>query len=150
LSKSKDVVFERPPYANELLTEEIQKKFNHQEPWKRHFIKRFMEHGDFARAASEAGVSKEDKALVDPTTIQERPLLEEMKEQGMDNAHLIASLKECMEAQSTRFDSKGQAHVCVDIRTKLKATEFAIKLFNGDSEDDSPPIGKLLEMFKSG
>ena len=87
--QSTEITFARPVFSKELLTEDAQKRFDSLDAWKRHLIKRVIDHGDLQRAVVEAGVS--NKTLkIDETRIDRETVVDQLHKGGLTPHCLVA------------------------------------------------------------
>lgn len=148
--RSRDPVFARPVFANELLDEAGKKRFNELPSWQRHLIKRIVDHGDLPRAAREAGVSTYVKKHVDHRAAQEKSVADALNNGGLATDDLVSHLKECLEAQVTARDKHGNFVNFQDLNLKLKTLEVIFRL-RGDFVRQAPehdPKKGVLELFE--
>lgn len=136
--EKKQVVFSRPVFAHDLLTDEIKKKFDDLPDWSRHLIKRLIDHGSLERAAQEAGVSTHVKKMVDVELAKEKSIKEALLEGGLTKNKMVAHLADCIQAETVRYDKHGNPQPGIDLNVKLKALELAFKL-SGDLQPAKPP-----------
>ena len=141
------IVFERPPYANEVFTQDGINKFDKLVGWQRKLVEKLVEHGNLEQAAVEAGVSKNIKSDID----QKKSVKQALQEGGINTNFIVAHLMECILAKSTTYDRNGMPHEAVDLKTKLKALEFTAKLagyLDGPNDATSDNTQDVLELFE--
>lgn len=141
--------FARPPFFNELQDSETQKNFDSLAPWQRHLVKRLISHGDLARAAEEAGVSKHAKQVVDLKRAEQKSLIEALDAGGLTAEALVTHLRDCLEANIMRFDKQGNPVPTVDKSLKHHVLRTIFEL-RGDfakkkSVDEAPKADDLFE-----
>lgn len=140
--------FSRAPFAHELLTDETQKRFNELPGWERHFIRRVIDHGDLARAAHEAGVSRHAKEIVDLKAADKKTMVEALEQGGLTPGVLVTYLMECVEAKTQIVDKHRNIVPGVNLALRLKALELIFHL-RGDlqkkkSVDEDPKTEDLF------
>lgn len=145
------VTFERPPYANEVWTQDGKQKFDRLQGWQRHFVKRIVEHGNWQMAARESNV--ENYVPNFPKGAQSKVTITAALENiGIDANFLAAHLRECIEAKVIRLDKNGNPIPdCVDLRLKLKAIEFTCRLlgYMDPNDETGRPNDNLIDLFRA-
>jgi hypothetical protein len=144
LSSKKEIVFARPVYSAELLTEENRKKFDGLPAWQRHLVKRVIEHGDLERAAQEAGVATYVKKSVDPERIKQVTIREALEKGGLTSEAMVAHIQDCLDAEVIRLDKHGNPIKTKDMKLKLETLKFVAELrgdFEKNKETDKPARG---------
>lgn len=143
--KRKTISFERPPFANELFTEEMKKVFDKHPGYSRHFIKEYLLTGNLKLAAKAANMS----SLPDLKETQDRAVKDILDKNGMGPDDLIIHLADCLKAEVLLRDKHGQMHKTVDLKTKLQTIELILRI-RGDLNTkgkDSKKADGLIEMF---
>lgn len=135
--KTKEVSFSRPAFFAELNNPETEKRFNELPAWSRHLVKRLIDHGDLQRAATEAGVSRHAKDVVDLKAADRKSMVEALEHGGITPQTIVAHLMECLEAKGTRVDKHGDPFPYVDLNLKLKTVELIMKA-RGDLSKEKP------------
>lgn len=124
----KEIIFSRPPFAEEVFTDDGKKNFNNLPGWQRHLVKQVIKHGDLKLAAQEAGVSSFVNQTVDSKLSEEKTMVESLNEGGITADFLISHLKECLEANHTRTDKHQNIIHMTDLDLKLKTIELILKI----------------------
>lgn len=126
--RSKEVTFARPPFANEIFTDENARKLDTHPGWSRHFIKQYIQTGDLSLAAKQANISKEVEASVDTRLAKGETVKEFLSQYKMGAEDLAAALYDCVQATTLMKDKHGRIHKGVDLKTRLQAIELIMKL----------------------
>lgn len=144
------VSFSRPPYAKEVLTDDGEANFNKLPGWQRHLIKRIVDHGDLRRAAREAGVSAYVNKTVDIDSGEKKTIAQALNEGGLTNDLLVSHLKECMEANTIKFDKHQNPLNVTDLALRLKTIELVLKLKGAFQEamNKTAPTQPAEELFE--
>jgi hypothetical protein len=143
--KRNKITFERPPFANELFTEEMKKVFDKHPGYSRHFIKQYLITGNIKAAAKAANMS----ANVDLKESEDRSIKVILDKNGMGPDDLIVHLQDCLKAEGLIRDKHGQMHKTVDLKVKLSTIELILRLRGDIGSKEKPKKGKdgILEMF---
>lgn len=148
--KAADVVFSRPVYSAELLTDEGRKKFDQLPAWQRHLVKRLVDHGDLLRAAKESGATYINKE-VDVKAMERLTITEALNNGGLTNDVLAVHILDCLEAKTIKFDKHQNAINCVDMSLKLRTIELIAKLkglFDEKQEDKTKNNSRVQQLFE--
>lgn len=147
-SKGKELIFSRPPFAEEVFTEDGKKNFNNLPGWQRHLVRQVIKHGDLKLAAQEAGVSTFVSQNVDQKLAEEKTMVQSLNEGGVTSDYLIAHLKECLEANAVKTDKHQNIIHVTDLDLKLKTIELILKV-RGDlvpAKSKKTPEG-VMDLF---
>jgi hypothetical protein len=128
-----DVKYSQAPHSEELKEKGMMEKYDHLPAWQRHMIYRMIEHGDMAKAADEAGVSKHVSRNVDQTKVSRLTLADALEKGGVDAEFIITHIMDCLEGETIKLDGKGNPIKLKDLRVKLSAIELLCKI-RGDFE----------------
>jgi hypothetical protein len=145
--RRKTISFERPPFANELFTEEMKKVFDKHPGYSRHFIKEYLLTGNLKAAAKAANIS----SLPDLKESEDRSVKAILDKNGMGPDDLVVHLADCLKAEVLLRDKHGQMHKTVDLKTKLQTIELILRLrgeLNTKGKEKKSSDG-LVEMFSS-
>jgi hypothetical protein len=139
-------VFARPPFANEVFTDEMAKVFNEHPGYSRHFVKQYLLTGNIALAAKQAGIQ---------TSVQlksaEETSLRSLIDKHISPEDIIVHLNECLKADVLIRDKHGNMHKTVDLKIKLQTIELISRL-RGDLNQKKQGSEKdkgLVDMFGS-
>ncbi len=146
--EKKEAVFATPIYAKQLFTDEGSKNFDALPSWQRHLVKRIIDHGDIEKAAEEAGVSTFVKKTVDLEGAEKKTIIEALNKGGLDNTTIVDHLRECLEANTIRFDKHQNAIPCKDLNLTLKTIEVICRLkglFDGKKIEKKEDV---IDLFK--
>ncbi len=149
-----DPVFGRPALANEVFANPNKKKFDKLPGWKRHFIQRMIETGNWGLAAREADVANQVEGWV-PGPQNKVTIVEAFERVGINPHSLANVLMGCLEAKTARYDSKGnKIGDSPNHQVRIKAVEMAFRLLG--SFEPPPPVDAvprddkgILELFES-
>lgn len=136
--KPRELVFARPVFAKEVMTEENEKKFDQLAPWQRHLVKRLIDHGDLKRAAEEAHVKTYVGKVVDFAEAEHRSVRQHLDLGGLGPAQLVEHLKECLEGTTVKVDKHGIPIKFTDMKIKLETLRTIFQL-RGDFDTDKKP-----------
>lgn len=149
--KEKEIVFSRPPFAREVFTEEANKKFDELPGWQRHLIKQILKHGNLKLAAREAGVSTYTNKEIDQTKAENKTVQDALLENGVDSTFIVTHLKDCLEANTIKFDKFGNPQPMVDLKLKLETIKTILQVwgaFDGKKQISSVSPMDLFEDTK--
>jgi hypothetical protein len=147
--KSKVPTFERPAYSAELTSKESRQKYDELPGWQRHFIKRIVDHGNVKLAAQEAGVAKHAKGAIDYELTQNRSFIEDLEAAGIDNACLIGHIKDCLEAETIKFDKKGNPLKTKNHGVTIKTIEMLLKLKDiEEAKGKGNKSGSVIDLYE--
>jgi hypothetical protein len=145
--KRNKITFERPPFANELFTEEMKKVFDKHPGYSRHFIKQYLLTGNIKAAAKAANMT----ANVDLGKAEDNTVKSLLDKNGMSPDDIVLHLADCLKAEVLLRDKHGQMHKTVDLKTKLQTIELILRLRGdiGSKEKPKKAADGFLEMFSA-
>lgn len=135
-------VFERPPFANEIFTEETKRIFDNLPGKYRHFVRQLVTTGNPQMAAKLSGINGLEKVEDKQADVNET-----LKQHGLGPEQLIGYLMECVKAEVVMRDKLGNIYNAVDLKTRLSAIEFIFRLNGSLSPKAQKPKESLLDMF---
>lgn len=147
----KKFVFQRPPYANELFTDEYRKIFDSHPAYSRHFIKQYLLTGNLQTAAKQANLGKElaiaEKHIGKAKDLEVRDLL---SSHGLGPGDLVMYLLDCVKAEGLIRDKHGVMHKTVDLKVRLEALRLIFQM-TGQLERERVESRPALveELFKN-
>lgn len=149
------LTFARPVFAEEFFTPEAKDAFNKLPAWQRHMIKRIVDHGDLSRAAREAGVSTFVSKNIDGRLAETKTIRDAINAGGITSDDLAYHLKQCLEADCTKFDKHGNPIHMIDMDLKLKTIELIRKLrgdfiIRPESKNDKSAVVDLFNDTEIG
>jgi hypothetical protein len=142
---AKEIIFSRPPFAEELMTDEGKNNFNNLPGWQRHLIKQVMKHGDLKLAAKESGVGRFVEDAVDHKKAESKTMIQSLNDGGITSDYLISHLKECLEAETVKTDKHQNIIHVRDLDLKLKTIELILKI-RGDMQPQKPQPRKITSV----
>ena len=145
--KRKKPIFERPPFASELFTEEMKDVFDKHPGYSRYFIKEYLLTGNLKLAAKKANL----QSSVDLSSAETKSIVKMLDDHKMSSEDLMLHLSECLNAESILRDKHGNLHKAVDLKIKLQTIELILRLRgelskNPRKENNSQA---LIDMFSS-
>jgi hypothetical protein len=140
--------FQRAPFSAQVFTGDRKKKFDQLPDHSRHFIDQILDHGDLSLAAKKSGLAKNIKE-VNWEEHANMSMREALIRTGLTPLQMAFELKECLSARVYKKGSDGNPEI--DLRFKLKVSEFIIKLFGELTEGYNPKKDEMknyLELFE--